>query len=284
ALTNYITGLGYPDTKAEKFEKFWPADLHVIGKDIVRFHTVYWPAFLMSAGVAPPKRVFGHGFLTVDGKKMSKSLGNVIDPFELIDEFGADPVRFYFLREVSFGHDGDYGREKFISRNNADLANDLGNLVQRSLSMIAKNCDAKVPVPTTFSDADKAILAEADSAVAVAREAMNRQAVHEAVAAIWSCVSEANRYFATEEPWAKKKTDPARMATILYVTAECVRRVSIAALAFVPAGAARILDALAVPEDERVLALANDANMLKSGADLPAPEPVFRRFERDGAV
>ncbi|MCB9993786.1 MAG: methionine--tRNA ligase [Hyphomicrobiaceae bacterium] len=284
ALTNYITGLGYPDTNAEDFRKFWPADLHVIGKDIVRFHTVYWPAFLMSAGVAPPKRVFGHGFLTVDGKKMSKSLGNVIDPFELIGEFGADPVRFYFLREVSFGHDGDYGREKFINRNNADLANDLGNLVQRSLSMIAKNCDARVPKRGSLSETDKAILTEVDCAIAVAREAMNRQAVHEAVSAIWSAVSEANRYFASEEPWAKKKTDPARMATILYVTAEFIRRAAIAALAFVPEGAARILDALAVPEAERFLEFADDAHSLATGTALPAPEPVFRRFERDTAA
>ncbi len=164
ALTNYITGVGFPDDKSEQFRKFWPADLHVIGKDIIRFHTVYWPAFLMSAGLAVQKRVFAHGFLTVDGKKMSKSLGNVIDPFALVEEFGVDPVRFFFLREVSFGQDGDYGREKFVNRNNADLANNFGNLAQRSLAMIQKNFDGIMPQRQP-SQADDAIVAAAIAAV-----------------------------------------------------------------------------------------------------------------------
>ncbi|QMV02172.1 methionine--tRNA ligase [Devosia sp. D6-9] len=283
ALTNYMTGVGYPDTKSELFQRYWPADLHVIGKDITRFHTIYWPAFLMSAGLPLPRKVFAHGFITVDGRKMSKSLGNVIEPFALVEEFGADPVRYFFLREVSFGNDGDYSRDKFVNRSNADLANDLGNLAQRSLSMINKNCEAKVPEVGAYTEADRAVLDLAADATARAVKAMNEQLVHEAVAAIWEVVSEANRYFAGQEPWALKKTDLVRMGTVLYVTAEVIRRVTIPALAFIPESAGKILDSLNVPADNRLLAHANDGSALVPGTDLPAPQPVFQRFERNKA-
>ena len=281
ALTNYVTGVGFPDENSESFKRYWPADLHVIGKDIVRFHTVYWPAFLMSAGLDVPKRVFAHGFLTAGGKKMSKSVGNVIDPFVLIDEFGVDPVRFFFLREVSFGHDGDYSRDKIVTRSNADLANDFGNLAQRSLSMIAKNCEGRVPEPGVLTVADEALLFEADKAIGAAREAMDGQMVHEALAALWDVVGQANRYFAAQEPWALKKSDPARMTTVLYVTAETIRRLAIPAAAFIPESASRILDFLSVPEEQRFNAFANQDGALKPGVELPAPAPVFKRFERD---
>ena len=280
ALTNYITGVGYPDADSDLFRRYWPADLHVIGKDIIRFHTVYWPAFLMSAGIAPPKRVVAHGFLTVDGKKMSKSLGNVIDPFALVEEFGVDPVRFFFLREVSFGNDGDYSRDKIVNRANADLANDFGNLAQRSLTMINKNCDARIPTPGLLNKDDEALLASADAAVAAAIEAMDHQLVHEAVAAIWEVVGEANRYFAGQEPWALRKTDFARMETVLYVTAEVIRRLAIPALAFIPHSAGRLLDFLSVGGDQWQLDFANESGKLRPGTMLPVPEPVFKRFER----
>ncbi|HXL68240.1 MAG TPA: methionine--tRNA ligase, partial [Xanthobacteraceae bacterium] len=169
ALTNYITGVAYPDEKSAQFRTFWPADLHVIGKDIVRFHAVYWPAFLMSAGLEPPKRVFGHGFLFNRGEKMSKSVGNVVDPFALSDEYGVDALRYFFLREVPFGQDGNYGHEAIVARTNADLANDLGNLAQRSLTMIARNCGAKVPERGTLAPADQSILALADAMIGKAR-------------------------------------------------------------------------------------------------------------------
>ena len=280
ALTNYITGLGFPDEASELFKKFWPADLHVIGKDIIRFHTVYWPAFLMSAGIEVQHRVFAHGFLTVDGQKMSKSLGNVIDPFELAAEFGADAARYFFLREVSFGQDGDYSREKLTNRVNADLANNLGNLAQRSRSMINKNCEAKVPQFGDLTEADKAMIREVDEALEAARKAMDEQLVHEATGAIVAALSSANNYFAGQEPWALKKTDPARMATVLYVTADTVRRLTIPMLAFVPKSAARLLDQLAVPDDERLLVDAVVANKLEPGTDLPVPQGVFARIER----
>ena len=280
ALTNYITGVGYPDEQSELFRKFWPADLHVIGKDIIRFHTVYWPAFLMSAGLPVPHRVFAHGFLTVDGQKMSKSLGNVIDPFHLVDTFGADAVRYFFLREVSFGNDGDYSHEKLVNRVNADLANNLGNLAQRSLSMINKNCDGKVPEPGPLTAADTALVAEVTAALAEAQQAMDQQLVHEATGAIIAALSSANNYFAGQEPWALRKTDPARMATVLYVTADTVRRLAIPMLAFVPASASRLLDQLAVPEDRRSLADAANANSLLANSVLPLPQGVFARLEK----
>lgn len=280
ALTNYITGVGYPDENSELFKKFWPADLHVIGKDIIRFHTVYWPAFLMSAGLPVQHRVFAHGFLTVDGQKMSKSLGNVIDPFHLVETFGPDAVRYFFLREVSFGNDGDYSNEKLVNRVNADLANNLGNLAQRSLSMINKNCDAKVPELGALTDADNAIIAEVTEALEAAQKAMDEQLVHEATGAIIAALSSANNYFAGQEPWALKKTDAARMATVLYVTADTVRRLAIPMLAFVPASAARLLDQLAVPANERTLSAALNANSLLTNTDLPVPQGVFARLEK----
>ena len=178
ALTNYISGVGFPDEKDPNWH-YWPADLHVIGKDIIRFHAVYWPAFLMSAGIALPKRVYAHGFVLNRGEKMSKSTGNVVDPFAMADQYGVDQMRYFFMREVSFGQDGSYNHEAIVARTNADLANDLGNLAQRSLSMIAKQYDGVLPEPGDFSDNDKAILAQADGMIELARAAMRTQQIHQ---------------------------------------------------------------------------------------------------------
>ena len=276
ALTNYITGVGFPDDRSEKFKRYWPADLHVIGKDIVRFHAVYWPAFLMSAGIAVPKHIFSHGFLFNRGEKMSKSVGNVIDPFSLTDTYGVDPLRYFFLREVPFGQDGNYSHEAIVNRINADLANDLGNLAQRSLSMVGKAFGGVLPAPGDFTDNDKAILAAADSMIATAREHMKTYQLHQVLNAVWAVVAEANRYFAGEAPWAVAKTDPKRQGTILYVTAEVLRQVAILAQPFVPSSAAKMLDLLAVPAGERDFAAL--ATRLKLGSTLPAPKPVFPRF------
>jgi len=277
ALTNYITGAGFPDDSNPRWA-YWPADIHVIGKDIVRFHAVYWPAFLLSAGVEPPKRVYAHGFLFNRGEKMSKSVGNVIDPFALSEHYGVDQLRYFFLREVPFGQDGNYSHEAIVNRINADLANDLGNLAQRSLSMIAKNCAGKVPECGVLSEADTAILAAADGAIDLAREAMKTQALHRVLEAIWTVVGEANRYFACQEPWARRKDDPERMATILYVTAEVVREIAILAQPFVPRAAAALLDQLGVEESARQFADLGEAGRLEQGAALPAPSPVFPRY------
>ena len=239
ALTNYITAAGFPDTDSDKFKRYWPADLHVIGKDIVRFHAVYWPAFLMSAGIEVPRRIFSHGFLFNRGEKMSKSVGNVVDPFTMSDAYGVDQFRYFFLREVPFGQDGNYSHEAIVNRINADLANDLGNLAQRSLTMVNKQLGGKLSVPGSFSDNDKAMLAAADAMIATAREHMKTQQLHQVLNAVWAVVADANRYFAGEAPWALAKTDPARQGTVLYVTAEVVRQVAILCQPFIPASAGK---------------------------------------------
>jgi len=277
ALTNYVTAVGFPDDAAS-FGKWWPADLHVIGKDIVRFHTVYWPAFLMSAGLPLPKRVFGHGFLFNRGEKMSKSVGNVIDPFTIVEHYGVDEVRYFFLREVPFGQDGNYSHDAIVQRINADLANDLGNLAQRSLSMIAKNCEGRVPASGPLTETDAAILVRADGLLAPCRAAMDRQEIHVALGLIWAVVAEANRYFAAEEPWVKRKTDPARMATVLAVTAEVIRQVAILAQPVMPTASGRLLDLLAVPEEARTFAALGEGGRLAAGVALPAPSGVFPRY------
>ncbi len=277
ALTNYITALGFPDEKSPRW-RYWPADVHVIGKDIVRFHAVYWPAFLMSAGLAPPKRIFSHGFVLNRGEKMSKSVGNVVDPFDLVRGYGRDPVRYFFLREVMFGQDGNYSHEAIVNRINADLANNLGNLAQRSLSMIAKNCDGRVPEPGPFTDADRVLLAATDALYATARECMDRQAITKYLDAVWAVVADANRYFAAEEPWAKKKTDPKRMETILYVTAEAVRQFAILAAPVMPESCARLLDQLGQAAEAREFSSLGEKRRLKPGTVLPAPSGVFARY------
>ena len=277
ALTNYLTGVGFPD-EASPLWPYWPADVHVIGKDILRFHAVYWPAFLMSAGLPMPKRVFSHGFVLSKGEKMSKSVGNVVDPFDLVHAYGLDPVRYFFLREVNFGQDGNYSPEAIANRINADLANDLGNLAQRSLSMIAKNCGGTVPEPGELTDADKTILASADALYAKAREAMDRQAITKYLDAVWAVVADANRYFAGEEPWAKKKTDFKRMETILYVTVEVVRQVAILAKPVMPQSARKLLEILGQPDDMRSFKALGAAGRLVPGTVLPEPQGVFPRY------
>jgi methionyl-tRNA synthetase len=252
--------------------------VHIIGKDIVRFHTVYWPAFLMSAELPLPKRVFGHGFLLNKGEKMSKSVGNVVDPFDLADTYGVDQIRYFFMREVPFGQDGNYSHEAIVNRINADLANDLGNLAQRSLSMIAKNCDASVPQPGEFTQADRDMLWLADGLPGKARVAMKDFALHTALSEIWAVVAEANRYFASQEPWVLRKSDPARMNTVLYVTAEVLRAVGILAQPFVPMAAAKLLDLLAVAPEGRVLAAVGQDHRLPPGMALPQPAPIFPRY------
>ncbi|MGJ4893870.1 MULTISPECIES: methionine--tRNA ligase [unclassified Bradyrhizobium] len=277
ALTNYITGVGFPDESDANW-KYWPADVHVIGKDIIRFHAVYWPAFLMSAGVPVPKRVYAHGFLFNRGEKMSKSVGNVVDPFNLADQYGVDQLRYFFLREVPFGQDGNYNHEAIVARINADLANDLGNLAQRSLSMIAKQLGGVLPEPGEFSANDKAILAEADAMIGAARKAMATQQIHQWLNAVWSVVAEANRYFAGEAPWALAKTDPQRQHTVLYVTAEVIRQVAILTQPVMPAASAKLLDSLGIPEDERNFARLGGDVRIAAGTQLPAPQAVFPRY------
>lgn len=282
ALTNYITALGYPNTDSELFKKYWPA-VHIIGKDIVRFHSVYWPAFLMSAGVPLPKRVYAHGFLFNRGEKMSKSLGNVVGPQEMVDAYGLDPVRYFFLREVSFGQDGSYSHEAIVARMNADLANNLGNLAQRSLSMIAKNLGGVLPAPAELSEADRAILASAYGLLPVCREAMQIQQIHQALNAVWGVLGEANRYFDAEAPWTVRKTDEVRFATIMWVTAEVLRNVAILIQPVMPGSMAKLLDLLAVDAADRDFDKLGEIGKLKGGVSLPPPVGIFPRYVEKAA-
>ncbi len=287
ALTNYITATGFPDEGPRS--KFWPADAHVIGKDITRFHAIYWPAFLMSAGLPVPRQVVVHGFLFNRGEKMSKSVGNVVGPADLVGSYGLDPVRYFFLREVPFGQDGSYSHEAIVSRLNADLANDIGNLAQRSLSMIARNCAAAVPDPrdAEASPEDLAILARADALVGEARRHMGSFLIHLYVGAVFEVVAETNRYFAKSEPWKLAKSHPARMRLVLYVTTEALRVCAILLQPVMPGSMRKLLDLLAVPVDHRAFAAleTGDAagrldapHRLEAGKALPAPTPVFPRF------
>lgn len=278
ALTNYITATGYIEDRNNPRAKYWPADVHIIGKDIIRFHAVYWPAFLMSAKLPLPKRVYAHGFLLNKGEKMSKSLGNVVDPVNLVNHFGLDQVRYFFMREVSFGQDGSYSEEAIGTRINSDLANGIGNLASRSLSMIVKNCDGQIPECGALTDEDKALLAQADALLASTREDMGKQLIHRALASIIAVVSETDRYFASQEPWALKKTDPARMATVLYVTADVVRQIGILLQPFMPDSSAKLLDLIAIPSDKRDFAALGEAGRLVAGTPLEAPKPIFPRY------
>lgn len=279
ALTNYLTGLGYPDA-TENLAHYWPEGgdvAHIIGKDIVRFHAVYWPAFLMSAKLPLPKQVFGHGFLLNRGEKMSKSVGNVSDPIELAERFGVDQLRYFLLREVSFGQDGSYSNEAIVTRCNADLANNLGNLAQRSLSMIAKNCGGAVPTAGDMDAADNALRVELDRAFADTVSAMEALAIHTAIEAIWRAASEANQYFADQAPWALRKENPARADTVLYHTAEALRRLAIMARFVIPAGADRLLDLLGQSENARDFSALGSP--IAEGTILPAPTGIFPRLE-----
>ncbi|KGI69641.1 methionine--tRNA ligase [Mycolicibacterium rufum] len=282
ALTNYLTGVGFPDTDSDLYRRYWPADLHMIGKDIIRFHTVYWPAFLMSAGIALPKKVFAHGFLFNRGEKMSKSVGNVVDPDDLVDTFGVDQVRYFLLREVPFGQDGSYSEDGIVARINADLANEFGNLAQRSLSMVAKNLDGVVPEPGDFTPEDLEMLAAADGLLERVREHYAATAMHLALEAIWSVLGAANRYFSAQEPWVLRKTDPQRFATVLYTTLEVVRIAALLSQPVMPESTTRLLDLLGQPADQRAFTAV--PVRLSPGVALPAPTGVFPRYQTDQPV
>lgn len=289
ALTNYITGVGFPDTESESYQKFWPADVHVIGKDISRFHCIFWPAFLMSAQLELPKRVIIHGFLHNAGEKMSKSVGNVVAPEAWVTEYGIDPVRFFLLREFPFGQDGSYTHEAVVGRKNSDLANNLGNLAQRSLSMIVKNCEGVIPQPGERTAADRRILAQAEELLEISRAAYDMQDFHRALERTWFVLGEANAYFAEQEPWKLKKTDLSRMNTVLFVTAEVVRKVTLLVQPVMPESASKLLDALNIAESGDAGAtnasnsgprsFASFGTELVPGTPIEKPAPIFPRHE-----
>lgn len=273
ALTNYLTGAGFPDVESERFRDLWPADVHIIGKDISRFHAVYWPAFLMSAGIEVPKRVHAHGFLFNKGEKMSKSVGNVVDPYDLVESFGLDTLRYFVLREISYGQDGSYSADGIITRKNTDLANEYGNLAQRSLSMVAKNLDGQMPALADLTVEDEELLTAARGLLPVVRGHVHLQNLHLYLSEAWRVLSAANRYISAQEPWKLKKTDPERMAAVLAVVLEVVRIVSLLVQPVMPESTGRILDMLGVPADARTFA--DLETPVAAGTQLPAPSPVF---------
>lgn len=282
ALTNYITGVGYPDTASDSYKKFWPADYHVIGKDIIRFHCVYWPAFLMAAKLDLPKAVFAHGFINVDGQKMSKSLGNVIAPKDLVDAYGLDATRYILMREVPHGQDGNFSHEHAITRINADLANGLGNLAQRTLSQIYKNCNGAIPECGELTADDKALLDHAHiKLLPLIRGAFDKFAFNRGLEAVWRLVYDANGYIDAQAPWALKKTDETRMKTVLYVLSEVIRCLAIAVQPVVPASADKLLNQLNVSAEQRLYAHMDNKYAIKSGTAIDQPQGVFPRIQSE---
>lgn len=276
ALTNYISALGYPNIESSDLWRFWPADLHLVGKEIARFHALYWPAFLMAADLEPPKRIYSHGWWTVEGEKMSKSVGNVIEPLKLVEEFGLDPVRFFLLREVPFGGDGDYSRQSLINRMNSELANDLGNLAQRTLSQVMRNCGGQLPEIGQRNQDDEALLSKAILLPTLLREQMDRQALHESLETVWKIIRASNAYIDQQAPWALKKTDPERMAVVLRVLVDTLRIIATCLQPFMPDSMDKLLNQLGVSETERQLADLEVA--MPAGRELPAPSGIFPRF------
>jgi methionyl-tRNA synthetase len=284
ALTNYLTGVGYPDIESEAYRRFWPADIHIIGKDVVRFHAVYWPAFLMSAGLPLPRQVFGHGHVLLRGEKMSKSAGNVVDPESLVDSFGVDAVRYFLLRDVTFGQDGSYSPEAIVTRVNADLANSFGNLAQRTLSFIAKNIGGALPQGGRGEAADAELLAlvrEATGGELPARFAdlALSQGIEAWLRAVFAC----NQYIDAQAPWALRKTDPDRMIAVLATLCEAIVDLAIAISPVIPRASAKLLDQMGVPAEERDFTVLADpgryARLAASGFTLSPPSPIFPRLE-----
>ncbi len=274
ALSIYISSLGFPDDMST-FDTFWPESLHIIGKDILRFHAVYWPAFLMAARLKPPKRIFAHGWWTRDGEKISKSLGNVIDPVDIINQYGNDAFRYFILREVPFGNDGDFSQGAFINRLNADLANTYGNLVQRTLAFVYKYNEGKLPTPGALTEEDKTLLALPKTLLADMIKHMESQALHRVIERVWEGLFEGNRYMDTQKPWSLKSDNPERMQTILYVLCDFIRQMAILTSSIVPELSAKILDQLNVSHDKRTFDVLPEK--LIAGVSIPEPKPLVQK-------
>jgi methionyl-tRNA synthetase len=281
ALTNYISALGYPDMgEGSDFSKFWPASIHIVGKDILRFHAVYWPAMLMAAELPLPKRLFAHGWWTKDGQKISKSIGNVIDPVELVNKYGVDQTRFFLMSEVNFGNDGDFSDRAMIQKCNTNLANELGNLCQRTLSLVFKNCEKAVPNPVgAYTPEDEALLESARNLRNKVATEISQQSILKYVHAMVEMIWEANKYIDEMAPWALKKTDPERMATVLYVLLEVLRYSAILYQPLIPESAGKILDQLTVPANERTFLHLSEEYSIKAGAAISKPVGIFPRIE-----
>jgi methionyl-tRNA synthetase len=275
ALNNYVTACGFPDEQAPRWG-YWPADAHLVGKDIIRFHAVYWPAFLMAAGLPVPHRISSNGWWTVEGEKMSKSLGNVIEPRKLAETYGLDQVRYFLMREKPFGADGTISHQALVTRINVELANDLGNLAQRTLTLIARNLDGRLPGRGAVTEDDATLLSAVTALPEALRERIDRQVFHEALEEVWKVIRAANGYIDRQAPWALRRTDPERMASVLRVLVDTLRTVATVLQPFMPGSMEHMLDQLGAAPDARTLATL--AAPLVDGIELPPPHGVFPRY------
>ena len=281
ALTNYISALDYPDTASIKYKNFWPADVHIIGKDILRFHAIFWPAFLMAAKLPLPKRVFGHGWILSDDKKMSKSLGNILDPIEIIDKYGIDQLRYYLIKEVSLGNDGSISLENLKNCINNDLANNFGNLCQRVFSFIKKNCNNKIPKKSKLTKNDKELIDNLKNNLPTIVSLMNNQDLNEYIKLVVGYSFDANKYFNDSEPWAVKKTNPERMKNILFTIIEQIKNISILLNPIIPISTNKVLGSMNIPNQNINLDKIKDENIFDHDKELKDLEILFNKIEDD---
>ena len=281
ALTNYISALNFPNIEDKKYKDFWPADVHIIGKDILRFHAVYWPAFLLAAKLPLPKRVFGHGWILSDDKKMSKSLGNILDPIEIINKYGIDQLRYYLVKEVSLGNDGSISLDNLKNCINNDLANNYGNLCQRVFSFIKKNCDNKIPFSSKLNSTDKKLLNDLKSSLPKLIALMNNQELNEYIKNVVSFSFDANKYFNDSEPWAVKKKDPERMNAILFTIVEQIKNISILLNPIIPNATNRVLAMINISNENISINKIKDDNILNNEKEIGNLEILFTKIEDD---
>ncbi len=281
ALTNYISALNFPDTKDIKYKKFWPADIHIIGKDILRFHAVFWPAFLLAAKLPLPKRVFGHGWILSDEKKMSKSLGNILDPIEIIDKYGVDQLRYYLIKEVSLGNDGSISMENLKNCINNDLANNYGNLCQRVFSFIKKNCNNKIPNNLELNNDDKRLLDNLKNNLPNLINLMNTQNLNEYIKKVVNFSFEANKYFNDSEPWALKKKNPERMKVILFTISQQIKNISILLYPIIPISSKKVLNTMNVDDKQIKLENILSLDFFNHDKELSNLEILFTKIEND---
>ena len=279
ALTNYLSALNYPDTSSSLYKSFWPANIHIIGKDILRFHAIYWPAFLMAAKLPLPKRIFGHGWILSDEKKMSKSMGNILDPIEIIDNYGIDQLRYYLIKEVSLGNDGSVSLENLKNCINNDLANNYGNLCQRVFSFIKKNCSNKIPKSENFTKEDKVLTDKLKKNVKELNELVDKQELNTYIKQVIEYSFDSNKYFNDSEPWSLKKTDTKRMNSVLFSIVEQIKNISILLLPIIPNSANKVLDILNINKELRVISQINNGGDLNHDKELGNIEILFKKVE-----